>query len=187
MDRNNHLKPGQEAPPGVAAIMVEKHKADFKRQYGVFKDKPSDNITRWLGKGTKYQEAHMIPSLEMASIIISCIEGEPAIKVTRMLEAPDEDYPNADHFSYQEKQDTVKYRPYKARVDAKDAVVDGTGKTIQKEVKQQDAEPTVYPVRFQPYVPKDKCLKHYLLEIYGKRVNLAEADKFFRKSLASSA
>ena len=178
MDQNHHLKAGQEAPTGVAAITVEKHKADFKRQYGIFKDKPSDNITRWLEKATKYQEAHMIPSLEMASIVISCIEGEPAIKITRMLEAPDEDYPNADHFSHQEKQDAVKYRPYKPRVDPKKAVTDGTGKTIQEEVKQQDAEPTVYPVRFQPYVPEDKCLKYYLLDIYGKRVNLAEADKF---------
>ena len=173
MENPNHLKAGQEAPPGAAAITVEKHKIDFKRQYGTFRDKPSENITRWLEKATKYQEAHMIPSLEMASVIISCIEGEPAIKITRMLEAPDEDYPNANHFSHQEKQDSVKYSPYKARVEEiKDTT---TGDIIQK---QKDAEPTVYPVRYQPLVPKDKCLKYYLLDLYGKRVNLAEADKF---------
>ena len=110
---------GKEQAPGAAAITVEKHKIDFKAQYGTFSDKPSENITRYMEKAEKYQKAHMIPSLEMASVVISCIKGEPATKIQRMLTAPGEDYENADHFAEQEEQLAVKYTPYKPRVEAK--------------------------------------------------------------------
>ena len=109
---------GQEAASGPLAITVEKHKLDFKIQYGTFSDKPSENITRWLEKAEIYQKAHMIPSLEMAAIVIHCLKGEPFIKAQRMLDVPGEDYPNSDHFTEQDLQKPVKYKPYVARVYA---------------------------------------------------------------------
>ena len=78
----------------------------------------------------------------------------------------------------QEEQKAVKYTPFKARIDAKDEVTDGKGNTIHKKVEGRDAEPAIAPVRYQPKVAPDQCLKAYLLEIYGKRVNLTDADKF---------
>ena len=48
---------GKEAASGPAAITVEKHKHNFRTQYGTFSDKPSENITRWLEKAEAYQEA----------------------------------------------------------------------------------------------------------------------------------
>ena len=113
------LVKGQEAASGPLAITVEKHKLDFKIQYGIFSDKPSENITRWLEKAEIYQKAHMIPSLEMAAIVIHCLKGEPFIKAQRMLDVPGEDYPNSDHFTEQDLQKPVKYKPYVARVYAK--------------------------------------------------------------------
>ena len=170
---------GQEAASGPVAITVEKHKIDFKNQYGTFSDKPSENITRWLDKAEIYQKAHMIPSLEMASIVIHCLKGEPFIKAQRMLDVPGEDYPNSDHFTEQEEQKSVKYKPYKARVPAQKEIRDSVTDTItQKEEEEKDAEPSVAPVRFQPKVTAEQCLKAYLLELYGKRINLSEADKF---------
>ena len=170
---------GQEAASGPLAITVEKHKLDFKIQYGIFSDKPSENITRWLEKAEIYQKAHMIPSLEMAAIVIHCLKGEPFIKAQRMLDVPGEDYPNSDHFTEQDLQKAVKYRPYKARVYAQKEIKDDvTGIVTQKEVEEKDAEPTISPVRFQPKVTAKQCLKAYLLELYGKKVNLTEADKF---------
>ena len=169
---------GQEAASGPVAITVEKHKIDFKNQYGTFSDKPSENITRWLEKAEIYMKAHMIPSLEMASVVCHCITGEPLTKVQRMLDAPGEDYVNSDHFIEQEEQKAVKYTPFKARIDAKDEVTDGKGNVIHEKVEGRDAEPAIAPVRYQPEVLPDKCLKAYLLEIYGKRVNLTDADKF---------
>ena len=170
---------GQEAASGPVAITVEKHKIDFKNQYGTFSDKPSENITRWLDKAEIYQKAHMIPSLEMASIVIHCLKGEPFIKAQRMLDVPGEDYPNSDHFTEQEEQKSVKYKPYKARVPAQKEIRDSVTNTItQKEEEEKDAEPSVAPVRFQPKVTAEQCLKAYLLELYGKRINLSEADKF---------
>ena len=53
-----------------------------------------------------------------------------------------------------------------------------TGTVTQKKVEEKDAEPSVAPVRFQPKVTAKQCLKAYLLELYGKRINLSEADKF---------
>ena len=178
LNPKNWIK-GQEAASGPVAITVEKHKIDFQRQYGTFSDKSSENITRWLEKAEIYQKAHMIPSLEMASVIVHCITGEPAYKVQRMLDVPGEDYVNSDHFTEQEKQDAVKYTPFKPRIDPKEETKDPkTGLVIQKKVEQRDAEPAIAPVRFQPKVLKTHCLKAYLLEIYGKRVNLTDADKF---------
>ena len=170
---------GQEAASGPLAITVEKHKLDFKIQYGIFSDKPSENITRWLEKAEIYQKAHMIPSLEMAAIVIHCLKGEPFIKAQRMLDVPGEDYPNSDHFTEQDLQKAVKYKPYKARVYAQKEIKDDvTGIVTQEEVEEKDAEPTISPVRFQPKVTAKQCLKAYLLELYGKKVNLTEADKF---------
>ena len=169
---------GQEAASGPVTITVETHKKNFRKQYGTFSDKPSENITRWLEKAEIYQKAHMIPSLEMASVVCHCITGEPATKVQRMLDAPGVDYVNSDHFTEQEEQKAVKYTPFKARIDAKDEVTDGKGNTIHKKVEGRDAEPAIAPVRYQPKVAPDQCLKAYLLEIYGKRVNLTDADKF---------
>ena len=70
---------GKEAASGPVAITVEKHKNNFRAQHGTFSDKPSENITRWLDKSETYQNAHMIPSLEMASIVI-----EGVSKVSRL-------------------------------------------------------------------------------------------------------
>ena len=95
------LSNGKEAPSGPATITVEKHKDNFRTQYGTFSDKPSENITRWLEKAEAYQDAHMIPSLEMASIVIHSIKGEPQIKVQRMLEVGGDDYIHANHFKEQ--------------------------------------------------------------------------------------
>ena len=170
---------GQEAASGPVAITVEKHKIDFKKQYGTFSDKPSENITRWLEKAENYQKAHMIPSLEMAAIVMHCLLGEPFIKVQRMLDVPGEDYVNSDHFTEQEKQEAVKYTPYKPRVNAEPEEKDPTTQLVTKKaVLQRDAEPAISPVRFQPKVLPTKCLKAYLLELYGKTVNLTDADKF---------
>ena len=170
---------GQEAASGPVAITVEKHKIDFKKQYGTFSDKPSENITRWLEKAENYQKAHMIPSLEMAAIVMHCLLGEPFIKVQRMLDVPGEDYVNSDHFTEQEKQDAVKYTPYKPRVNAEPEEKDPNTQVVTKKaVLQRDAEPAIAPVRYQPKVLPTKCLKAYLLELYGKTVNLTDADKF---------
>ena len=170
---------GQEAASGPVAITVEKHKIDFKKQYGTFSDKPSENITRWLEKAENYQKAHMIPSLEMAAIVMHCLLGEPFIKVQRMLDVPGEDYVNSDHFTEQEKQEAVKYTPYKPRVNAEPEEKDPITQVVTKKaVLQRDAEPAISPVRFQPKVLPTKCLKAYLLELYGKTVNLTDADKF---------
>lgn len=169
---------GTEVASGAVAITVEKHKIDFKSQYGEFSDKPSENITRWLEKGTSYQKAHMIPSLEMASIIIHCIKGEPKIKIQRMLDVPGEDYKHADHFDEQPEQKAVPYSPFKPRREKKDAVTDANGAVTEPAIEPRDAEPAIMPVRFQPKVEPEKCLKAYLLKLYSKRVNLTEADKF---------
>ena len=178
LNPKNWIK-GQEAASGPVAITVEKHKIDFQRQYGTFSDKPSENITRWLEKAENYQKAHMIPSLEMAAIVMHCLLGEPFIKVQRMLDVPGEDYVNSDHFTEQEKQEAVKYTPYKPRVNAEPEEKDPTTQLVTKKaVLQRDAEPAISPVRFQPKVLPTQCLKYYLLDLYGKTVNLTDADKF---------
>ena len=113
-----------KAPSGPAAITVEKHKHNFRAQHGPFSDKPSENITRWLEKAEIYQEAHMIPSLEMASIVIHCIKGEAAVKVQRMLDVPGTEYKHSNHFKEQPHQEAVPYTKFKPRVDAKEEVKD---------------------------------------------------------------
>ena len=168
-----------KAPSGPAAITVEKHKHNFRAQHGSFSDKPSENITRWLEKAEIYQEAHMIPSLEMASIVIHCIKGEAAVKVQRMLDVPGTEYKHSNHFKEQPHQEAVPYTKFKARVDAKEEIKDPVTHVItQEKVIGRDAEPAIMPVRFQPEVLPHQCLKFYLLGLYQKRVNLTDADKF---------
>ena len=153
------LSNGKEAPSGPATITVEKHKDNFRTQYGTFSDKPSENITRWLEKAEAYQDAHMIPSLEMASIVIHSIKGEPQIKIQRMLEVGGDDYKHANHFREQPKQEAVPYTKFKPRIDAKKEVKDANGTVTQQEVIGRDAEPAIMPVRFQPEVKPNQCLK----------------------------
>ena len=45
-------------------------------------------------------------------------------------------------------------------------------------VPMRPARPAILPRRHQPQVHANQCLKHYLTQIYQKRVNLSEADKF---------
>jgi hypothetical protein len=173
------LSNGKEAPSGPATITVEKHKDNFRTQYGTFSDKPSENITRWLEKAEAYQDAHMIPSLEMASIVIHSIKGEPQIKVQRMLEVGGDDYIHANHFKEQIKQEAVPYTKYKPRVPAKKEIKHPTTGVVTQEAEAAiDAEPAIMPVRYQPEVKKNQCLKFYLLNLYQKRLNLSDADKF---------
>ena len=89
------IRLGEAAATGATAITVEKHKSNFKAQHGTFADKPSQNITRWLQKAQDYKDAHMIQSLEMGSILIHCITGEPAVKIRRLLEVPGDHYKHA--------------------------------------------------------------------------------------------
>jgi hypothetical protein len=173
------LSNGKEAPSGPATITVEKHKDNFRTQYGTFSDKPSENITRWLEKAEAYQDAHIIPSLEMASIVIHSIKGEPQIKVQRMLEVGGDDYIHANHFKEQIKQEAVPYTKYKPRVPAKKEIKHPTTGVVTQEAEAAiDAEPAIMPVRYQPEVKKNQCLKFYLLNLYQKRLNLSDADKF---------
>ena len=103
------IKQGEAAASGAAAITVEKHKSNFRAQHGTFADKPSQNITRWLQKAQDYKDAHMIQSLEMGSILIHCVAGEPAVKIRRMLEVPGDHYKHADHFCEQKLQTSILY------------------------------------------------------------------------------
>jgi hypothetical protein len=181
------IRQGQGAAAGAASITVEKHKNNFLTQYGTFEDKDSQNITRWLGKADIYQAAHMIESLEMGSIIIHCIKGDPARKVRRMLDVPGVNYINSDHYSQQEEQLAVAYTPYRERREAGEApavIPEGepnagaVNPLAGQNLAMRPARPAILPVRYQPPVEADHCLKHYLLTLYAKRVNLSEAEKF---------
>ena len=114
----NIVQQGQPTASGTASIAVEKHKNNFQTQYGTFEDKAAQNIVRWLRKADKYQNAHMVPSLEMAAIITHCIRAEPAIKVKRWLDVPGVNYINADHYNAQPVQIAVEYQPYQELVEA---------------------------------------------------------------------
>ena len=114
----NIVQQGQPTASGTTSITVEKHKNNFQTQYGTFEDKAAQNIVRWLRKADKYQNAHMVPSLEMAAIITHCIRGEPAIKVKRWLDVPGVDYINADHYNAQPVQIAVEYQPYQECIEA---------------------------------------------------------------------
>ena len=196
------IRQGEAAASGAAAITVEKHKSNFRAQHGTFSDKPSQNVTRWLQKAQDYRDAHMIQSLEMGSIVIHCIKGEVAVKVRRMLEVPGTHFIHADHFCQQDHQPAVPYSQYRIREEAqveREALpeleelqrqVDADGnetrayrafrplRPFRPATGLREAVPAILPVRYQPEVTADHCLKHYLLRIYEKRVNLAEADKF---------
>ena len=165
------IRQGVEPASGAAAIIVEKHKSNFMTQHGTFEDKPAQNITRWLEKADTYKKSHMINSLEMASIVTYCIKGEPRIKVQRMIDVPGVNYINADHYSEQPLQRAVLYQAYRDRVPP-----------VPADPGPQAAEilsrPCILPMRHEPQVLPNQCLRFYLLQLYQKRVNLAEADKF---------
>ena len=114
----NIVQQGQPTASGTTSITVEKHKNNFHTQYGTFEDKAAQNIVRWLRKADKYQNAHMVPSLEMAAIVIHCIRGEPAIKVKRWLDVPGVTHINADHYNAQPVQIAVEYQPYQELIEA---------------------------------------------------------------------
>ena len=153
------IKQGEAAASGAAAITVEKHKSNFRAQHGTFADKPSQNITRWLQKAQDYMDAHMIQSLEMGSIVIHCIKGEPAVKIRRMLEVPGDNYIHDYHFCKQPIQPAVPYTPYQPQQEAADQITEQTeernGVTVvtiafKAAVLFKEAQPALLPVRYQP-------------------------------------
>ena len=152
----NMVQQGQAAASGATQITVEKHKINFLSQYGTFEDKPSQNIVRWLRKADKYKNSHMIPSLEMGSIIIHCIRGEPAVKVKRMLDVPGLNYINADHYCAQPVQAAQEYLPYQERVEAVQhvpAVQFQPAIPLQEQIEENlEAVPPQPFVPFQPFV-----------------------------------
>ena len=113
----NNQAPTDSKALGPETITVERHKTNFVSLHSTFEDKPSQNITRWLFHADAYCLAHMIPSLEMGSIIIHSVRGEPARKIRRMLDVPGTTYENANHYCEQPQQDAVtnhiglKWRP----------------------------------------------------------------------------
>ena len=180
------MNKGDKLPEGVASITVEKHKQNFLLQHGTFEDKPQQNISKWLTKASKYQTAHLIPSLEMAAIVIHCIRGEPSTKVRRLLDVAGKKYPNADHFDKQKQQKAQAYQPYKpaqkisatAMIEAGDEALGDIGAEHPHRNTMVEAKPSVSPVREQPEVLETHCLKAYLLEIYKKKINLEESTRF---------
>ena len=120
---NNQATPSMTAP-GPETITVERHKTNFMSLHGTFEDKPSQNITRWLFHADAYRTAYMIHSLEMGSIIIYCIRGEPARKIRCMLDVPGTTYLHAIHYCAQLRQEEVLYQPYQAKVEYQAPVVD---------------------------------------------------------------
>ena len=153
------IRQGEGAATGAAAITVEKHKNNFMAQHGTFEDKPAQNITRWLEKADIYKRSHMIHSLEMASIIIHCVKGEPAIKVRRMLDVPGNNYIHADHYCEQPLQPAVVYQAYRERAPAIQAVdaqpdADPPVEAVIH-VPVVEARPAILPVRFQPLVAQN--------------------------------
>ena len=180
------MQKGDNLPTGLASITVEKHKQNFLLQHGTFEDKPQQNISKWLAKATKYQEAHMIQSLEMGAIVVHCIKGEPKTKVRRMLDVSGTKYPHADHFSDQPLQKAQAYQPYKpahkisatAMIEVGMEALGTVGAIHPHRGADVEAVPVVQPIREQPKVEKEHCLKAYLLEIYKKKINLEEATKF---------
>ena len=135
-----------------------------------------------MEKADIYKVSQMIESLEMASIVIHCIKGEPAIKVRRMLDVPGNNYTHADHYCQQPLQPAVAYQPYREHRELVAAVQADPGANppvigVPAE-PAEPARPAIIPVQFQPAVAADQCLRHYLIQLYGKRVNLSEAEKF---------
>ena len=156
----NMVQQGQPAASGSTLITVEKHKVNFQTQYGTFDDKSSQNIIRWLRKADKYQNAHMIPSLEMASIITHCIGGEPAIKVKRWLDVPGVSHVHSDHHNAQPEQIAVEYQPYQEAVAEVPAQPEIPAVPEQPHVPAVEANPDADPpveaqdeIPFQPAVP----------------------------------
>ena len=113
-----------------------------------------------------------------------------------MLDVPDENYINADHFCEQPLQDAVAYAPFRDFIPEVEAVefVPGVAQLVEviedlansiegvapaafvaqvEAVEHQDevaVRPATMPVRHQPEVHANQCLKHYLTQIYQKRL-----------------
>ena len=152
------MREGESAPTGPSTIVLEKHKDNFLAFHGPFSDKPSENIIRWIDKADAYKQAHMIKLLEMASIVIYCIRGEPAIKVRRMLDVPGTKYKHSNHYSEQPEQKAVDYQSYREHIP-KSAT----------QPEDQLSRPAIMPMRAEPKVEKEKCLRVYLLQIFKKK------------------
>jgi hypothetical protein len=93
-----------------------------------------------------------------------------------MLDVPGATYINANHYCDQPQQDAVAYQPY--REYRPEGVVPVGQPNAGEPTAEVQARPAILPVRAQPAVAANHCLRRYLMDIYAKRVNLSEADKF---------
>ena len=167
MSENSQTRERDSAPTGPSTTVVEKHKENFLHLHGSFSDKHSENIDRWIEKADEYQAAHMVKSLEMGTIVACCIRGEPAIKIRRMLDVPGTIYKHSNHYSKQPLQEKKDFEPYRDHVPK--------GPNQEVEILSR---PATMAVRAEPEVTEEKCLKWYLLQIYKKKIDMNDAEKF---------
>jgi hypothetical protein len=186
--------PNRHIPTGVEFGSVEKLAKTFKNLYGTFSNLEGENIVLFAKNVDKYKLQSLIPSLEMGMIVITCLQGEPYIRARRWMDTTDRDpdRAHADHWCEQPYQKATPFLPYQPAIQhkayraakAQGLLEDGQPDPDsppdlgQEEVAYQPMRPSVAAVREQPEVKDNRCLKHYLLKTFRKRIDLSAADKY---------
>ena len=88
-----------------------------------------------------------------------------------MLDVPGTKYKHSNHFSEQKEQKKVDYAPYREHIPKSST-----------QPEEQLSRPAIMPMRAEPEVEEDHCLKAYLLEIYKKKIDITDAEKFLLHS-----
>ena len=99
----------KQTPLEAHISLVDKLTESFKTQCGTFSDQEDEDIVKFAKDADEFMRLNLTPSLEMGSIVLSNLEGEPYIRAIRWRNSGDfnPEKVRADHWSPQPYQATT--------------------------------------------------------------------------------
>ena len=94
---------GKQATPKAHTTSIDELTRLFRTQCGTFSDREDESIIKFSKDADEFMRTNSTPSLEMGSIILRNLEGEPYIRAIRWRTSGDfnSDKVHADHWSHQ--------------------------------------------------------------------------------------
>ena len=181
---------GQFTQANLEALAFDTHKKSFLTACGQFGGRPYESVNVFIKKVNDQQIVTSVSNWNCAKIVVEALLTEEAAVSRQRWEIDVDNFPNVAYWS---EQDAVEPRPmqrYKeatlripevAEVAARDAVGDPADPVNYRpavlhqaripEVPADPGQPELPPIRREPAVTAEKCLRHYLFNAFDKTMD----------------
>ena len=176
---------GQFSQASLEALSYDSNRRHFIDSCGYFGGRSFESVRAFIAKVDNEQKVTSVSSWNVAKIVSENLLREEAALAKQRWDRDKDNYP---HVSFWNEQDEVPYRarslyvPPTAPVAAKAAVgVPGQEGYIAAipEIPYDPGSPELQPIRAEPKVEANKCLRAYLLQAFDKVMSQTAARQRF--------